>query len=466
MKRIYTKEPEHLFYTDRTNEWKEGCFNLSIYGSIHSPRRNLFDENDDSSDCHDNDESNSTPVISQVPQHNILPTISLIGSSAAEIMDQISSQTSSSHHCDTWLTKALLLYESMNQMTQELQSHELAYCHYNILSSPSEILTDSNASSLEATVASFLTSTVSQLESLRQSLQPMATSLQYSLHVLQHYEGIVSHLATVLESLTIFFSKMKKERSRETLERWRDPLKVTYEIPGSLEEDNIKGSSGGSSLVAYQMPILDPEYEEYLNRVREEDELQFLAIYPEDDDIIEQELLNDLNAPLPTFGQPHGAEQCRTQAALDQEVEIKPMPIGVSKNSMISPLPSTTIKQDQYQQSMSYTNDQVEKVEALQQESALLTATIQNSQLDDVHKVESQMMQITSLLTQFTSLLSDQQEEIVTIHENTIKSKENVEQGKEQLIKATETRKRGTHYFAWLIVIMGILLLFLNWIFP
>jgi t-SNARE complex subunit (syntaxin) len=72
------------------------------------------------------------------------------------------------------------------------------------------------------------------------------------------------------------------------------------------------------------------------------------------------------------------------------------------------------------------------------------------------------MMQITSLLSQFSALISEQQEEIQVIADSTKASRQNVNKGREKLVKATEQRKKKRHYFAWVIFIMGVLLLFLN----
>ena len=104
-------------------------------------------------------------------------------------------------------------------------------------------------------------------------------------------------------------------------------------------------------------------------------------------------------------------------------------------------------------------------VEDLQRESAYLTASLQN-ELEDVHKIENKMMEITTLLRQFGDMVAEQQEDIVAIHEQAEKSKKNVQAGQDNLVDAGERKKKSKHYMATFIASMGVLLLFLNWITP
>ena len=104
-------------------------------------------------------------------------------------------------------------------------------------------------------------------------------------------------------------------------------------------------------------------------------------------------------------------------------------------------------------------------VEDLQRESAYLTASLQN-ELEDVHKIENKMMEITTLLRQFGDMVAEQQEDIVVIHEQAERSKKNVQDGQDNLVDAGERKKKSKHYMAIFIASMGMLLLFLNWITP
>ncbi len=104
-------------------------------------------------------------------------------------------------------------------------------------------------------------------------------------------------------------------------------------------------------------------------------------------------------------------------------------------------------------------------VEDLQRESAYLTASLQN-ELEDVHKIENKMMEITTLLRQFGDMVAEQQEDIVVIHEQAERSKKNVQAGQDNLVDAGERKKKSKHYMATFIASMGVLLLFLNWITP
>jgi t-SNARE complex subunit (syntaxin) len=111
------------------------------------------------------------------------------------------------------------------------------------------------------------------------------------------------------------------------------------------------------------------------------------------------------------------------------------------------------------------TEEQEAYIEDLQRESAYLTASLQN-ELEDVHKIEGKMMEITTLLRQFGDLVSEQQEDIVAIHDQAESSKKNIQAGQDRLVDAGERKKKSKHYMATFIVCMALLLLFLNWITP
>jgi t-SNARE complex subunit (syntaxin) len=89
-----------------------------------------------------------------------------------------------------------------------------------------------------------------------------------------------------------------------------------------------------------------------------------------------------------------------------------------------------------------------------------------HTDLDQIHKMEQMMYDITTLLSQFGELAQEQQDEVWDIHQTTADTKENINKGKDQLIDAKERTSSSHHYMAKLIFLLSWILLFFHWILP
>jgi len=446
---------EHVFYTELTGPFYEMCATYSCYGSLDVPQQQQ-DAQEDSDEL----------------QH-LVPFISLANETMIDDENSDTDETT-----DAWMSNAVRLYNSIQQITSLLNTNSSSYTYKDIILQASESLDDQNQSDqqrvsvmtehevsmFESSIASFMTSTATQIDTLRQSLEGTNSSMNLSEDIYTHRSGILSHLLSELKEIMKEFQSMQHMRHREELELYHDPLKCVYHQSHDEMDDLLNMTMDGG-----MEDNLEPD-EEFLNELDRNEE-EFQALFNVDDDREYQRIVQE---PLPSFpmmlsGQSRNEENGSTQSektlnnTSDKRLPVQPPFMkqddrsnkvqwkdqATSRSRPVTTLPT---------EAESYENQSA----VLQQEQVFLTASVQNTKLDAAQKVESQMMQITSLLSQFSSLISEQQEEIQVIADATTKSRENVNKGREKLVQATEQRKRSRHYFAWVIFSLGFLLLFLN----
>ena len=379
-------------------------------------------------------------------------------------------------------------------------------------------MSSQKCSLFESTLVSFLTKTTKEIETLRlrnnhqyqnnQHRHEQEQEQYLSSTMYHHRNGIISNLFSQLKVITNSYTNMQLLRNRTSLSLLDDPLQVCIvnsSSSGSATTVNrgVNGDPGtnagneddGDDDELEQIPLFqyDNNEDDKLHNENKDDEMilfmnRYDHILNEDDYDDTMQLIDILNQPLPAFPMNHEeihvmhnmqnsnkekTNQLRPIKEEERRVENGKHDQGVLPNSA-QPLSSTTATTTQYKNeyipSLTSTsaNDDItnEIQQQLQQETIFLTNKIQNESLDSVQKVESQMIEITTLLNQFTSLINDQQVEIDIIHESTVLSKENLEKGSEQLIRAKDRKKKSRHYFAWIIIVLGLLLLFFNAIIP
>jgi hypothetical protein len=240
------------------------------------------------------------------------------------------------------------------------------------------------------------------------------------------------------------FQLLQKKRNREELDLFHDPFKY---IPSNNEDDVLMDGSPAKFL----MRSLGEMDDDYLARLEEEDE-HFQHFYKEyeDDDVLE----DIANAPLHLPCEKHStaSHSAKTENCLEATPTVK-------FDSKFTPKISDL--QQEHDVKFDF-NEKKSETEILELEQSLLSASVQNTKLDGVQKAESQMLQVTALLSQFATLISEQQEEVQVIADSTKESRKNVDSGREKLVLATEQKTKRRHYFAWIIFIMALLLLFLN----
>jgi hypothetical protein len=318
-------------------------------------------------------------------------------------------------------------------------------------------MSDEDAMLFESSIASFMTSAASQIDTLRRSIQEGSSNR--SEDVMAHRSGIVSHLVSALDQLMKDFQKMQKRRNRIELELYLDPLKCVccyYDQDTGMDDDNMKAFAD-DSMVKDDLDLeLDEEYLDTLEK--DEEEFQILLRLQSKDDVLNR-ILEEPLPSIPVFVPP---SEKISEEVIDVKVSHS---ASVEKNEHVG-------KTQRHPRREGAVGTQVpawgqgeshlQQDDILQQEQIFLNTAVQNTDLDAAQNIESQMMQITSLLSQFSSLINEQQEEIQIITESTVQSRMNVNKGTEKIVQATEQRKKSRHYFAWIIVTMGLLLLFLN----
>ena len=418
----------HIFYTDSTSEFHEKCTTYSIFGSFHVPQRIVQEQENDP--CSSDNEDEVVPFINLTENED---------------------DTDDIQSADPWMNNAARLYSSITKITTLLTTNSTSYTNKNVFSEDEEVMTEDEVVVFETSIASFMTSTASQIDTLRQAVEDMDIS---SDEIRTHRSGIISHLISELRKIMEEFQSMQEMRHREELELFYHPLKCCFHYENVMTGSRENLAADGFSL----------EPDEGFLDLLERDEEEFQAMYniKEDDEELER-ILQEPPPSIPNWLQQRCGEKMPTQDSRQPPVQIPTQKASNKPPALHVPKETTNAKDEIKMQANVETNESQATV--LQQEQIFLKATVQNTNLDAAQKVESQMMQITSLLSQFSSLISEQQEEIQVIADSTVKSRQNVDKGREKLIQATQQRKSKRHYFAWVIFIMGVLLLFLNALF-
>ena len=393
---------------------------------------------------------------------------------------------------DPWMANAHRLEASIVQMSDVLQRQEAEYVDLygslrNVLrlgGDANASMTDAERNALDAAVASFAVSTGNQIEALRQALTSASedTGGAGSDDMAAHRVGIVACLVSSLRTDVVDrMGRMHAVRMRRTLDLARDPLQCRLSTAGGgggggvsefdeNENDVDAATARLGSLLGNIRAAAEEAAAATTTPSEDAEEKDFHATYGQDG---EERLLKEISMPLPSFPRVDGADIDLNQGGFEVEQSTAPRSSrsNASSTAKLRPrniankleaVPLDPSVQQYYGES---TAEQEAYIEDLQRESAYLTASLQN-ELEDVHKIENKMMEITTLLRQFGDMVADQQEDIVAIHEQAEKSKKNVQAGQDNLVDAGERKKKSKHYMATFIACMGLLLLFLNWITP
>lgn len=315
---------------------------------------------------------------------------------------------------DAWMENANRINDSLNKIIEILERKKESYLQPH---------KDDEASLLESTILSFVATTANQIEALRQAIS--SSNKDY----IQHCVGIVGYLMSSLkEDIANPFAKLQKQRARPAMSIWDNPLqcKLVSRL-NPLDDDDD-----------------DRELRFFPKNARPIPSFDFMDTYEPQDDLTTM-----------VFHRPRSImERKGSKIPAERQKHEKRMVIKSKEEQRLPYIQVQYPKQDEEE----YNN-------MLQQESLVLTATLQND-LDSVQQVEARMTEITALLAQFSNLVSEQQVEITTIHETTVKSQQNVEKGHDHLVDAAERTKKSRHYMAGVVTFMALLLLFFNAITP
>jgi len=445
-------------------------------------------------------------------EEELLPVIDLLQSDENDVINLHPSPLNGGLECDRWTNNACLILQSIEEMIDYLKRESYGYvgsfivaskCISNILNGVDDEtkigMNNTDKSIFESTVTSFTVSTANQIEQLRQTAT--ANKEFISNHdLMNHREGVVAILLYLLQSKVMaVMSDLHKVRTRKAMKDvLNDPLGcckgfMSIPVQQTMKEVREMGMEGNLSPQHIQMMLQNDT-----SFVVETDDINttysqntnphyYLEIQRREDDRIQQFLSSSkgskpftMKAASIRTNPPIRSQQTTTNSLLQQQQQHPtPPPLPPTKQTTSTPTSIKPLHQQPYPQPASMNSidnehknkykDQEEAeyqyMQNLQRENTLLTSQIQQStqSLNEIHKIEQSMMQITSLLNQFANLISEQQEDVMFIHEAAQETKDKMEKGTDNIVDATERAKKGSHYMAKSIYAMGIVLLFLNW---
>ena len=313
---------------------------------------------------------------------------------------------------------------------------------------------DEEASLIQSTIASYTASTANELEELNSVLH-MKQRQDYvdKPTLFEHHSVIVQTLLQRLkEDVAEPFGKLQKQRQREAVKLWHNPLSVELYEPPAPDIDEMDAALG---LSTPEDRITIRPFEPRLPRIPLQQ--NFMNVYAIPDDGPPPERPESLFVKRHKRAQ--GSPSVSTKPVDVAEKRFKPPQKGFGFQRPLQPEP---IQRRQQEPNVMYAPPEPDE---LQQEAVLLKASLEND-LDQVLQMESTMVVITKLLSQFSDLVATQHDDVVHIHDAAETTKDNMEQGEEKLRKATDQTEQSRHYMATAITAMGFLLLFVHWIRP
>jgi hypothetical protein len=332
---------------------------------------------------------------------------------------------------DQWTENALRIHADLTRMATWIVHKQHEYIGLD--------MGEDEASLIQSTVTSFAATTASELETLRKLIPGNS-------HFALHQSGIVQILLSQLQTnITVPFGKLQKQRSRMAVHLWQNPQQCKLH---QSKPDNVESNLLG---------LLEEDEEDqrfFPRRERPLNDLDFLSKYERDE---------ETNLPMhPVFLKKLYSHPPPAQ----QEESTEPLTTLSSPSPVVKKMEIPQSRPYRQQQNQTSHHDEAayrDKLEEdAQHESQLLTIAVQNNDLDSVQKMETRMVEITTLISQFSNLVGEQQENVLHIHDSAKSSKENIEKGQEHLVDATQRKHQSKHWLAWSIFCMSMILLFFN----
>eukprot|EP00977_Amphora_coffeiformis_P000856 scaffold184_cov179-Amphora_coffeaeformis.AAC.15 len=347
---------------------------------------------------------------------------------------------------DGWISAMREIEKNLDRMIAWLQEKKWTYV---AVETP-----DEEASLIQSTIASYTASTANELEELRTVL--IAQQRQEYTDRPQTFEHHTIMAQTLLERLKWGvaepFGKLQKQRHREAVKLWQNPLRVELYIPPLKDIDEIDAALG----LAPEEPALDHQFTPRRPLVPLHQD--FMSSYGTPDTA-------PLEPPESLFAKRSKRDPVSPTGSASQakppEKRFKPLQaFGFQQSQQKPTLPPE--QQHHHHNEGMYADPEPQE---LQQEAVLLKASLEND-LDQVQKMETTMVAITKLLSQFADLVANQQEDIIQIHDAAETTKSNMEKGQEKLLDAADQTHNSHHYMATAIAAMGVMLLVVHWIRP
>jgi hypothetical protein len=222
-------------------EWRACC--LRAMGYYH--------QDDPAGSGYVNDDPDGISTAPRSPQ-TFVKIVNLIPDSAYQKDKQQRARTNS--RLDPWMEAAILVNESILRTRDWIAHKQLEYA--------SVVMSSSEASLIESTVASFVATTATEIESLRQMVSGQASSSnliggggrekkqhhhRFHRQELEHRSGIVQILMLDLQQkVSVPFQALQKKRKRLAVHVWQNPFECTlYTGPTGAEsglsdhDDNV-----------------------------------------------------------------------------------------------------------------------------------------------------------------------------------------------------------------------------------
>lgn len=394
-------------------------------------------------------------------------------------------------HTDTWMEAAHAMSLSIDEVSHMIQSQSASYtASSDILYTcfnPQQHADNIDKSILETTVASFAAGMAKQIDSLRQTVtvegdHPFGTAMdgittannsetahpKWASGPIGHRVGIASVLMTrlkleVMEPMTnLTMIREGTSNAAEALRIVQNPLLGFVHAAMSQESENPPAP--------WEIGEHNDEKEQM---EREEEEREFMNVYGDERDGNLTESMDGMKSSMmPPSSVMMLIDLPKPRNVTQQQDQAVTPPVAATKPRQEQSTSFRSKSQSQQTQSLTneyfttQTEEESTQQQQLQRESAALLSTYQHSDLDSVQKVERSMVEITQLLSRFTDLITEQQEDIFMIHDQAVKSKENVDKGQDQLVDAARRGEKSRHPMASFILLMGLMLLFFNWILP
>ena len=472
---------------DLADSWMECCA-LILTGELGLSETEQLDDEDYDDGSDDSDDDEMLPIIDfthpdQYSNNNDKNSSTL----------NVSNNQQQRRPKDRWTQNALLVSNAIQDMCEYLHRESHAYVGSFLIPDTNKdenvskdansisIMTEAEKSILESTVTSFTISTANQIEQLRQTAHLIfaSNSNRFESNITLHREGIVAILLHRLQTQVMAqMSSLHQLRARNTISYiLQDPLACgkgyllwqNQSVSIADADNNYKDNYNNSVDESKNNQLETDQDDTYIDPNDDDMSMSFMYLnMKQEEDCIDDFLASSKGALPFSTKQMKVIENNEINASKSNDENNIPKFPKLQSNQNI--LPHTKLQPpkrngNEYDPSqyMNQTNDD-EYMQNLHRENTLLTSQIQQStqNLNEVHKLEQSMMQITTLLNQFANLISEQQEEVLFIHESAMDTKDKMEKGTNQIVDATERSKQSGHYMAKAIFGMAVVLLLLN----
>lgn len=370
------------------------------------------------------------------------------------------------HKKSKWTENAMLISSTIDDMTNYLRQNACAYVGtFEGISSSSSLaaaaaaaasfekMDSAESSEFEFMITSFTVSTANQIEQLRKTQTNAileetknSSSSNNNMDLQNHHAAILAILLSRLQEDVMKtmneLIKLRKLHNNENEDSERSDSDFEKQ---EEEEDRMEDNEE-----AHPLNNLTMFHNESVSQNHQTSSSQHHLSNEEEEDVVskyedEHSAMNHLN---------------NKETSNDNESTL-------NSTQKILPYPKKEYpkKRNQHKiinQDSSVIQDENGPTPTSQQTQTQILYEPQTQNLQEIQKIETNMIQITQLLQQFSSLVEAQTEQVEFIHEAAMDAKESMEKGTDQIVDATERKESSPHHMAKFIFSLGVLLLMMN----